>query len=133
MSSQESKSVVAARNPAASFGREILPPVAVKNVGKKLPGYSFGRMAHALWPQKTPSHIEFYTQSPERTARHIAADKSDPGSELLVRIMDSDAGWRALCWIMRDSKQPWWIALYRAQRCAAAYENERQQTELDLR
>lgn len=124
---------VDARNPAASFGHEILRPVAVRNVGKKLPGYSFGRLARHLWPQKTPASIEFYTGAAERTARHLAADKSDPGSELLVRVIDSDQGWRALKWVMRDSAQPWWRELLRAQRCAKAYEQEREQFELDLR
>lgn len=121
-----------ARKSAANFGREILGTVAVENVGKKLPGYSFGRLARHLWPQKTPASIEFYTQAPERTARHIAADKSDPGSALLVRVIDSDQGWRVLQWIMRDSRQPWWRELQRAQRCAKAYEQEREQFELNL-
>ena len=125
-----------AREAAANFGREILPAVAVENVGKKLPGYSFGRMARHLWPQKTPASIEFYTGSPERTARHIAADKSDPSSALLVRVLDSDQGWRALEWIMRDSKQPWWLATKRAAKLAMAaerYRAEVEQIEMEFR
>lgn len=121
-----------ARNPAANFGREILKIEAVENVGKKLPGYSFGKLSRALWPQKTPASIEFYTGTPERTARHIAADKSDPGSALLVRILDSDQGWRALVWIMRDSRQPWWLELVRARECSLAYEQRREQLSLPL-
>ena len=121
-----------ASNPAANFGREILGVVAIENVGKKLPGYSFGRMARALWPQKTPSSIEFYTGVAERTARHIAADKSDPGSELLARILDSDQGWKALTWIMRDSSQRWWLETVRARECSQAYEQRREQLSLPL-
>jgi len=89
-------------------------------------------MARALWPQKTPSAIEFYTSSPERTARHIAADKSDPGSALLAQVIDSDQGWRALQWIMRDSKQPWWLETIRARECSRAYEQRREQLSLPL-
>jgi hypothetical protein len=99
---------------AANFRREILPPVEVENVGKRLPGYSFGRLCKALWPQKTPSSIEFYTGMPERTARHVAADKSDPHSVALAKIIDSEQGWRALRWIMRGSKQAWWLDVVEA-------------------
>jgi hypothetical protein len=129
-------SVSVARNSAsevtASFSREILKPSSVQNVGKKLPGYSFGRLCRALWPQKTPAAIEFYTDMPERTARHVAADKSDPSSINLAQIIDSDQGWRALEWIMRDSKQPWWIATKRAVRVARAFDNESQQFEMEV-
>jgi hypothetical protein len=121
-----------ATNLAANFGREILKPSSVENVGKKLPGYSFGRLARALWPQKTPASIEFYTGCPERTARHIAADKSDPGSILLARILDSEQGWRALQWIMRDSKQVWWADTKRAVRCAGAFDHASKQVEMDI-
>jgi hypothetical protein len=89
-------------------------------------------MCRALWPQKTPSSIEYYTGMPERTARHAAADKSDPGSVSFVKILDSDQGWRALCWVMRGSKQPWWLEIVRARTCAAAYEQARGQLELGL-
>lgn len=123
---------VRASNPAANFGREILKIEAVENVGKKLPGYSFGKLARALWPQKTPASIEFYTGAPERTARHIAADKSDPGSALLVQILDSDQGWRALAWVMRDSRQPWWLEVARSLECSRAYEARREQLKFDL-
>jgi len=115
----------------ANFCREILKIEPVKNCGKKLPGYSFGRLCRALWPQKTPASIEFYTSIPERTARHVAADKSDPASARLVEIIDSDQGWRALEWIMRDSKQSWWIATKRARRVTAAFDGESQQIEME--
>lgn len=129
----ESRVLVAdARNSPADFCREILGTVAVENVGKKLPGYSFGRLARHLWPQKTPASIEFYTQAPERTARHIAADKSDPASELLVKVLDSDQGWRALQWIMRDSKQPWWRELQKHKRMGAAADTAGQQIEMEV-
>lgn len=121
------------RNSPASFGREILRPTAVQNVGKKLPGYCFGRLAHALWPRKPAAAIEYYTGSPERTSRQHASGKSDPGSAQLVAVIDSDQGWRALEWIMRDSAQPWWRELCRAKRCADAYEQQREQFEFDLR
>jgi len=121
-----------AREVAANFGREILKPSSVENVGKKLPGYSFGRLARALWPQKTPASIEFYTGCPERTARHIAADKSDPGSILLAQILDSDQGWRALEWILRDSKQSWWTEAKKARCLFVAVEDVRKQTEMDV-
>lgn len=114
----------------ANFRREILKPVPVQNVGKKLPGYSFGRLCRFLSPQKTPAFIEFYTGISERTARHVAADKSDPASARLAEIIDSDQGWKALEWIMRDSKQPWWIATKRAVRVAAAFDKESQQFDM---
>lgn len=98
---------------AASFSREILKIESVPNVGKKLPGYNFGRMCSALWPRKTPASIEYFTGMPDRTARHVATGKSDPGSAFLAKIIDSDQGWRALEWIMRDSQQAWWRDLQR--------------------
>jgi hypothetical protein len=116
------------RNPAATFGREVLKIGPVENCGKKLPGYSFGRMARHLWPQKTPASIEFYTDAPERSARQYAADKSDPGSVLLAQVIDSDQGWRAIEWIMRDSKQKWWKQV----KLARKYEEIRTQLEMSL-
>lgn len=113
-----------ASEPAATFRREILKPSFVENVGKKLPGYSFGRLCRNLWPQKTPASIEYYTGIPERTARHVAADKSDPASSKLATIIDSDQGLRAIEWIMRHSKEPWWIEVKRALRVARAYDGE---------
>ena len=124
--------VAPATETAASFRREILKIEPVKNVGKKLPGYSFGRLCRALWPQKTPASIEYYTGMPERTARHVAAEKSDPGSASLVKIIDSEQGWRALEWIMRDSKQPWWIEVMAARECAGAYEARRKEIQGEL-
>ena len=132
MSNSVSIAGIGATNSAASFRREILPLAPVNNCGKKLPGYSFGRLARALWPTKTPSAIELYTAVPERSARQYASDDSEPKASILVRILDSDQGWRALEWIMRDSKQAWWVEIRRAKRCAAAYEAERLQFELPL-
>lgn len=114
-----------ANKSAANFRREILPLVAVEKVGKRLPGYSFGRLCKSLWPQKTPSSIVFYTGMPERTARHVAADKSDPHSSALAQILDSEQGWRALCWIMRTSKQPWWMQLVEAREGMLASDSRR--------
>ena len=133
MSASVSVAAVEARNPAASFRREILPIASVENCGKKLPGFTFGRLARALWPKKTPSSIEFYTGAPERTARQYAADESEPKASVLVRVLDSDQGWRALEWIMRDSKQSWWLETVQARECAAAYESKREQLQLPLR
>lgn len=123
---------VSANELPANFGREILKIEPVQNVGKKLPGYSFGRLCRALWPQKTPASIEYFTGMPERTARHVAADKSDPGSASLVKIIDSDQGWRALQWIMRDSKQAWWLEVLAARECAGAYEARRKEIQGEL-
>lgn len=117
---------------AANFGREILKIESVENVGKKLPGYSFGRLCKHLWSQKTPASIEYYTGIPERTARHIAADKSDPASSKLVVILDSDQGLRALQWIMRDSREPWWLEVKRALRVARAYDGEDKQIQTEM-
>lgn len=132
MSAVSARTADCAIETPANFRREILKIEAVENVGKKLPGYSFGRLCRALWPQKTPASIEYYTGMPERTARHVAADKSDPASAILIKILDSDQGWRALEWIMRRSQQPWWLEVKRALRCARAYEQEREQFELGL-
>ena len=132
MSASVSVADVEARNPAASFRREILPIASVENCGKKLPGFSFGRMARALWPKKTPSSIEFYTGSPERTARQYASDESEPKASVLVRVLDSDQGWRALEWIMRDSKQSWWIDAKKAVEFTASTRAAWKQFEMDV-
>lgn len=120
------------REVTASFRREILPPVAVDFRGKKLPGFSFARMSQHLWRQKTPASIAYYTTIPERTARDVIQKDRDPGSNPLVEVLDSDQGWRALCWIMRDSKQPWWLQTLQARECSAAYEARREQLHLPL-
>ena len=98
-----------ARTEAADFCREILRPVSVENVGKKLPGYGFGKLARHLWPKKTPASISYYTGMPDRTARHVTSTDADPGSIFLAKLIDSDQGWRVLQWIMRNSVQPWWL------------------------
>lgn len=121
-----------ASKPAADFCREILKPASVENVGKKLPGYSFGRLCRFLSPQKTPAFVEYYTGIPERTARHVTADKSDPSSAKLAAIIDSDQGLRAIQWIMRDSRQPWWLEVKRALRVARAYDGEDKQVQYEM-
>jgi hypothetical protein len=121
-----------ARNPAAEFRREILGTVAVENCGKKLPGYCFGRMAHALWPSKTAAAIEYYTGVPDRTARQHASGKSDPASAHLVAVLQSDQGWRALEWIMRGNKQSWWTDLQKHKRVGAAAVREIAQLEMQI-
>ena len=71
--------------------------------------------------------IAYYTATPERTASRWMAGCVDPPSRALIALIQSDQGWRVLTHIMRDSKQPWWLATV-----DAVHEAEENQLQLTL-
>lgn len=92
----------------------------------------FPALAKFLSPKKPAPTVHFLTGEPERTCYEWVRGKFDPPSRVLLRLLHTDQGWRVLEFIMRGCKQPWWIETVRARRCAAAYEQERDQFSLDL-
>ena len=92
----------------------------------------FPGLAKFVAPKKPAPIIAYLTGEPERTCYEWVRGKFDPPSRVIIRLLHSDQGWRVLEYLMRGCKQPWWLDTVRARRCAAAYEQEREQFSLDL-
>ena len=92
----------------------------------------FPGLAKFVSPKKPAPIIAYLTGEPERTCYEWVRGKFDPPSRVIIRLLHSDQGWRVLEYLMRGCKQPWWLDTVRARRCAAAYEQEREQFSLDL-
>jgi len=92
----------------------------------------FPDLAKKLWPVKTAAAVHHITQEPERSCYAWVGGKNDPPARALLRLLDSDQGWRVLECAMRGSKQTWW------RDCRVGYAAERarsgitKQLELDL-
>lgn len=93
----------------------------------------FPGLAKWLSPTKPATYVHYISGEPERSCYAWVEGKNDPPSRALIRMLQSDDGWRVLEYIMRGCKQSWWIELVRARKCSQAYEQERAQFELDLR
>ena len=92
----------------------------------------FPGLAKWLSPTKPATYVHYISGEPERSCYEWVRGKFDPPSRALIRMLQSDDGYRVLEYIMRGSPQPWWRSLVRAKRCAEAYEQQREQFELDL-
>lgn len=92
----------------------------------------FPGLSKKLWPGKPAAAVHHLTKEPERSCYAWVEGKNDPPARALLRLLDSDQGWRVLEYLMRGSKQAWWRETARARRCADAYEREREQLELNL-
>jgi hypothetical protein len=98
-----------------------------RNDAKWFPG-----LAKRLSRDKPAAAVHHLTDAPERTCYDWCKGKVDPPARTLLKLLDSPVGWTVLEYILRGSKQPWWLDLQRARVCAAAYEQARGQLELAL-
>lgn len=92
----------------------------------------FPGLAKWLSPTKPATYVHYISGEPERSCYAWVEGKNDPPARTLIRMLQSDDGWRVLEYIMRGCKQPWWREVLRARECAAAYEQRREQFELNL-
>lgn len=92
----------------------------------------FVGLAKSLSKEKPAPAVAYLTGENPRTCYDWCAGKFDPPARVVLKLLQSDAGWIVLQHLMRGCKQPWWHKLQRAQRCAAAYEAEREQYEMDV-
>ena len=92
----------------------------------------FTGLAKFLSAKKPAATIHYLTGEPERTCYEWVRGKFDPPSRVLIRSLHSDMGWDVLEYLMRGNKAPWWREVVRARSCAAAYEQKREQFELQF-
>ena len=90
----------------------------------------FPPLAKILSKNKPASALHYLTQEPERTCYAWVQGKFDPPARAFLKLLHSEAGWIVLEYVMRGCTQRWWLDVARARRCAAAYEQEREQFEL---
>lgn len=92
----------------------------------------FPGLAKWLSSTKPANLVHHISGEPERSCYAWVEGKYDPPARTLIKMLRSDDGWRVFEYLMRGCKQPWWIEVQRARRCAHAYETERAQYELEL-
>lgn len=95
--------------------------------GKWFPG-----LAKRLSKDKPAAAVHHLTSEAERTCYDWCKGAVDPPSRAIIKLLHTDAGWIVLEYLMRGCKAPWWQEVLRAKRCAAAYEQEREQFELSV-
>lgn len=78
--------------------------------GKWFPG-----LAKRLSKDKPAAAVHHLTSEAERTCYDWVRGKFDPPSRAIVKLLYTDAVWTVLEYLMRDCKQPWWLATKRAQ------------------
>lgn len=78
-------------------------------------GRWFVSLSKTVFPAKPVQSIACYTGTPARTASRWVSGDVDPPSRILVKLLRSDQGWRVLAHVMRDSTQPWWLAVEAAE------------------
>jgi hypothetical protein len=96
------------------------------------PGKWFPGLAKKLSKDKPAAAVHHLTSEAERTCYDWCKGAVDPPSRTIIKLMHSSAGWTVLEYLMRGCQQPWWLETLRARRCAAAYEQEREQFSLAL-
>jgi hypothetical protein len=92
----------------------------------------FPGLAKRLSKDKPAAAVHHLTSEAERTCYDWCKGAVDPPSRALIKLLHSDAGWTVLEYVMRGCKAPWWQEVIRAKRCAAAYEQAREQLELGI-
>lgn len=90
----------------------------------------FPGLAKKLWPGKPAAAVHHLTKEPERSCYAWIEGKNDPPARALLRLLDTDQGWRVLEYLMRDSKQPWWLETVRARKRSAKIDEADQQEEM---
>ena len=120
-----------ARNPvAASCSEQPKPAIQIASVAGSCKW--FIGLSKKLSPNKPAAAIHHLTGEPERTCYEWVRGKFDPPSRALIKLLHSEVGWIVLEYLMRGCSQPWWQEVLRARRCAAAYEQEREQFEMAI-
>lgn len=123
---RESASEVAAANRT-----EFRPVEIVAEIRKWFPGLS-----KKLSREKPSATVHFLVGGDAfakvRTVYDWCAGKFDPPAMAIIKLLHTDAGWIVLEYLMRGCKASWWVEVQRAKRCAAAYEQAREQLELSL-
>lgn len=92
----------------------------------------FPGLAKRLWPDKTAAAVHHLTKETERSCYAWVEGKNDPPARALLRLLDTDQGWRILEYLLRGCKQRWWLETVRARECSLAYETRREQLSLPL-
>ena len=92
----------------------------------------FPGLAKRLSKDKPAAAVHHLTSEAERTCYDWCKGAVDPPSRALIKLLHSDAGWIVFEYIMRGCKARWWLETLRARECSAAYENRREQFELNL-
>jgi len=77
-------------------------------------------LAHALLPDKPGAAFRDHTTGSERQCYAWAGGYNEPLASILVELLRSPEGGRALDVLMRDCTAPWWLDHQRNVRLAAA-------------
>jgi hypothetical protein len=120
--SREENSV---RNPIGT----VLEIFATSRKGPKW----FPGLAKRLSKDKAPAAIHHLTGERERTCYDWCNGAVDPPARLVIKLLHTDVGWIVLEYLMRGSKQPWWLEVVQARACSRAYEAAREQLQLPLK
>lgn len=70
--------------------------------------FSFKRLAMALFPKKTPAHLEYLTGEARGTWYDRLQNDREPPSSTLIRMLWTTEGGRVLGQAMRGCKAEWW-------------------------
>ena len=92
----------------------------------------FPGLAKSLSKDKPAAAIRHLTGEAERTCYDWCKGAVDPPSRAVIKLLHSPAGWLVLEYLMRGCRAPWWREVVRARSCAAAYEQKREQFELQF-
>jgi hypothetical protein len=92
----------------------------------------FPGLAKKLSKDKPSAAVHHLTGEKERTCYDWCGGAVDPPSRALIKLLHSAAGWIVLEYLMRGCEQPWWRAVLRARKCAAAYDQESEQFEMSF-
>lgn len=80
----------------------------------------FAGLAEFLSAEKPSAALRELTSGGERQCYAWAAGDCEPLSSILVELLRGKEGQRVLDYIMRDSRQPWWLRTKRGHRLADA-------------
>src|SRR5438045_2196855 len=93
-------------------------PARTKN--SDISEFSFKRLALALFPKKTPAHLEYLGGEARGTWYDRLQNDRDPPAAAFVRLLWSSEGGRVLAHAMRGCKAEWWRDYQAGQICLAA-------------
>lgn len=92
----------------------------------------FPGLAKNLSKDKSAAAIHHLTGEAERTCYDWCKGAVDPPARAVIKLLHSPAGWLVLEYLMCGCAAPWWREVMRARACAAAYEQKREQFELQF-
>jgi hypothetical protein len=116
---------IRASNASAADCKVFPRPAEIAASCKWFPG-----LANSLWSKKPAATVHYLTDEPERTCYEWVRGKFDPPSRVLVRLLRTDQGWRVLEYLMRGTKEPWWVEVRRARAASKAYDEAVEQLSL---